>query len=572
MPLHHRKIPIIPKSPHVRPIAGQINRSYQVGRHNFTRACQGEYMTLTISSDKPFPENIKANIVTTMSSNNGKEWNVVPFERENAHTLVCRIASKHSGLHSFRAEFSLDNGASWHRDSVPDAWVLIDPPQVDGLCVYTLLPNVSGTFTDWKKDLKRIRDMGFNAVHLLPLTAMDTSESPYSAKDLFEVDPSYVDKSLDLDGLGQLEEFIEEAKSLNMRLIFDIVLNHIGVSSIMSQRAPDWIVPDPKQQDGFKRARCWTNHGWLIWEDLILINYEHPSESIRAKIWNYMIEYALFWAKYANDTGGFIRFDNLHSSDPGFVETLTKALHLEYPNVGVLAEYFTDETTLLYTGPNWGLNLSLATPWDYKFVPQLREYLNYIHRVSKHIRYFMPVTSHDSGTPAQEFGNVESTIPRYIAAALLGTGATGIVQGVEYGVLEKINFIGRRTKMQFPSEPKFSSFIKKINNILNDYSVFRQGDNCHFVDNEHEAIIAAYRKENGTQAYGFLIACNFDIFNPHLLKVDLSSILEMDGPFPCTDLLTNQTQIFAQAKFEITLPPSSVQVLRFLNPGELWKK
>ena len=42
-----------------------------------------------------------------------------------------------------------------------------------------------------------------------------------------------------------------------------------------------------------------------------------------------MIDYALFWAKYANDTGGLVRFDNLHSSNPDFVQRLTLALHSE---------------------------------------------------------------------------------------------------------------------------------------------------------------------------------------------------------------------------------------------------
>ena len=85
---------------------------------------------------------------------------------------------------------------------------------------------------------------------------------------------------------------------------------------------------------------------------MVLINYEHPSEAVRAEIWSYMTDYALFWAKYANDTGGFVRFDNLHSSDPAFVAALTTSLHAEYPEAGILAEYFTDESTLLRNGQN----------------------------------------------------------------------------------------------------------------------------------------------------------------------------------------------------------------------------
>ena len=442
MLIQHRRIPVLPECPRVRLIADHIVRSYPVGRQSFSRACQGEVLTLTITTENSIPDNIQARLVTTMNSDDGKAWNMAPFKRDSTRKLVCLMTPKHPGLHSFRAEFSVDKGSTWLRDTMPDAWVLIDPPQVDGLRIYTLIPTVSGTVTDWKADLKRIREMGFNTIHVLPITAMDTSESPYAAKDLFDIDHSYLVEGSKQDGLAQLEEYIEEAKAINIRLCFDIVLNHIGVSSTMSHRAPDWIVPDPNQQDGFRRARYWSNQGWQTWNDLVLINYEHPSEAIRAEIWSYMTDYTLFWAKYANDTGGFVRFDNLHSSDPDFVQALTMALHSEYPNVGILAEYFTDETTLLLTGPKWGLNLNLATPWNYKFVPQLREYLNYIHRVSKHVRYFMPITSHDAGSPAQEFGSADSTVPRYVAAALLGTGATGIVQGVEFGEMEQIKFIG----------------------------------------------------------------------------------------------------------------------------------
>jgi hypothetical protein len=278
-----------------------------------------------------------------------------------------------------------------------------------------------------------------------------------------------------------------------------------------------------------------------------------------------MIDYALFWAKYANDTGGFVRFDNLHSSDPDFVRALTHALHSEYPNVGILAEYFTDETTLLHTGPQWGLNLNLATPWDYKFVPQLREYLNYIHRVSKHIRYYMPVTSHDSGAPAQEFGSPESIVPRYIAAALMGTGATGIIQGVEFGELQKIEFIGRKQKIQFPDEPIFGRFIGQVNAILNEYPAFRHGGNFQFVDNEHAAIIAAFRKDIDMQDLGFLVVCNFDIYSPQHIFIDLTSVLGSEESLSYCELLSGETQTIETPHIELQLHQSSAQVFRFFK-------
>ena len=562
-PIRHRQIPVLPERPRVHPISSQIHRSYPTGRQNFSRACQGEIFTLTLTTEDPLLDTVQARLLTTLNSRPSDRWTEIPFERVDARTLACHVPLTCSGLYSFRATFSRDNGATWLPDTVPDAWVLVDPPQVDALRLYTLIPTVSGTIADWTADLPRIHAMGFNAIHLLPITTLDTSQSPYAAHDLFDVDPGYVAEATQKDGLTQLEDFVDTARGFGIRLCFDLVLNHIGIDSTMARRAPDWIVPDQNEPDGFRRARYWYDGGWSNWDDLVLIDFEHPSEAIRSEIWDYMTAYALFWAKFANDTGGFVRFDNLHGSDPDFIQAVTLALHAEYPEVGILAEYFTDEGTLLHTGPAWGLNLILATPWNYGFVPQLREYLTYLHRVSSHIRYFMPITSHDSGTPAQEFGSAESTIPRYVAAALLGTGATGMTQGVEFGAPHKIDFIGRKPKLSVPAEPKYAKFIGQVNAILAEHAAFRCGENCHFVDNGHPAIIAAFRQDHGPDAFGFLVVCNFDIHSPQCIVVDLSPFLTGEGPFPCTELLTGETQVLPRPHLEILLAPCAAQVLRF---------
>jgi starch synthase (maltosyl-transferring) len=519
---------------------------------------------LTITTADPLPPNVRACLKATLNSKGGAEWSTTLFALADERTLTCHVSLEQPGHHSFRAEFSLDNGVTWDRDTVPDAWILVDPPQVDGVRIYTMIPTVSGTIADWTADLERIHDMGFNAIHLLPVTVLDITESPYAARDLFDIDHSYLAEGLQEDSLTQLEKYISEAKRLGIRLCFDLVLNHVGANSDMARRAPDWLVPDQNQPDGLHRARYWSGQGWRSWNDLVLINYEHPSEAVRAEIWAYMTEYALFWARYANDTGGLVRFDNLHSSDRDFVETVTRSLHSEYPEVGLLAEYFTDERTLLTTGQEWGLNLILATPWNLKFVPQLREYLTYIHRVSEQIRYYMPITSHDSGAPAQEFGTADSTVPRYVAAALLGTGATGIPQGVEYGESERINFIGRKSRMKYPAEARFAKFVTCINTILAGNPAFRCGGNCQFVDDGHSAVIAAFRRDVSQNTRGFLVLCNFDTGRDQQITVDLAPIVRGDGPFSCCELISGEKVSFSQPTLDIVLSVCEAKVFMIL--------
>ena len=563
MPVSRRPIPPLPTVPRALSIAKDLRRSYPTGRLEYSRAFAGSVFELSISTGDRFSSNTRAVLVTTINAESPAESIEVPFERRNDRAFVCRITPKKPGLFSFWVRFSLDGGKTWTHDPIPDAWVLVDPPQVDHMRLYTLIPAASGTIADWSAELASIKGMGFNTVHLLPLTTLDTSQSPYSARDLFSVEPSYLAGGAAGDGLAQLERFIEMAKSLEIRLCFDLVLNHVGVDSHIARRAPEWIMPDETTPDGLRRAFYWCEKGKLPWNDLVLIDYEHPSQRIRADIWAYMTEYALFWAHYANETHGFVRFDNLHSSDKAFVDHVSRALRSAYPNVGIIAEYFTDAGTLLTTIPKWNLSLLLATPWDSRFVPKLREYLKYLHSLSEHARFFMPITSHDSGSPAQEFGAVESTVPRYVSAALMGTGATGITQGVEWGLREKVQFIGTQTRMERSGSPTFGDFLRRVNEILVTESVFRYGDNCHFVDNGHDAIIAAFRNDKRPGEAGCLVVCNFDIAGDQVLEADLSPFLGNAEIVRCVDLLSGEKLGFAGPRVRLTLGACRALVLKF---------
>jgi hypothetical protein len=145
----------------------------------------------------------------------------------------------------------------------------------------------------------------------------------------------------------------------------------------------------------------------------------------------------------------------------------------------------------------------------------------------------------------------------------LGTGATGIIQGVEFGEKERIRFIGRKKKMSYPDVPRFAQFISKVNAIMTDNPAFRRGENCQFVDNGHPAVIAAFRKETGTQVSGFLVVCNFDIHIPQSIEVNLLPFLGTNGPFPCIELLSGESQIFKNPLLQLQLPPCAAKVLRF---------
>ncbi len=264
MPIQRRQIPVLPERPAAEPVVSKAQRSYPMGRHLYSRAFAGKVMELTVCAAHHFAPNVRARLVTSLNARGGDAMEY-PFERTDDRTFTCRVTPERTGFYMFRTQFSSDGGSTWFPDPVPDAWVLVDPPQVDDLRLYTMIPSASGSITDWASDLPRIKEMGFNTVHLLPLTTLDASLSPYAARDLFDVDHSYLVSGFRSDGLSQLEDFVEKAKSLDLRLCFDLVLNHVGATSSMARHAPGWIVPDHNSPDGLKRAGYWSERGWQHW-------------------------------------------------------------------------------------------------------------------------------------------------------------------------------------------------------------------------------------------------------------------------------------------------------------------
>ncbi len=486
-------------------------------------------------------------------------WAYLQMENSSGRFFLDYFFTK-CGLYEFRIRYSHDRGKTWLWDSKPGRKVLVDPSGMRNLRMYTLIPSVSGTMTDWKKKLKEIKALNFNAVHLLPVTRMGKSESPYSAFDLFDIDPSYVDQNKGTGGLDQFEDFVEEAKKLDLKLYLDIVINHINPESIPAAECRNWIMKDSSESDGMKRAGCYHQNSWIRWDDLVLINYDNPDPGINYEIWNYMYHYVDFWANYADYTGGGLRFDNLHSSNPLFMMFLTGKLKGDYPDLILLGEYFTSTENFYKNVPEWQLNLILGNPWEYRLLPDLRKYLKKIHTQGG-LKYFLPLTTHDTGTPSQEYGSPCSTVPRYLTYSLLGTGQTGIVQGSETGIKEKIRFIGRQSDSLCDGDEDFRNEIKAINTILEKESIFHEIGNIRFVDNNHPAILAAIRSDiKGDDAY--LLVANFDIFNSASIDLNQRDFSLPFRRFILENIITGREISVTDMIFDMTLDPCGIRIFR----------
>lgn len=523
------------------------------------RRCQGDTLRLSVTCERQLPH-LQLRLVTNLEQADPQDWQRLPFAPQADGSFLLEQRLEQRGLWQFRLQASLDAGKTWWWDCALYTWLMVEPAAVREVKMYSLIPTASGTIKDWIELLPEIASMGFNMIHLLPLTRMDVSRSPYSAHDLFSFDADYLDPKDKRDGAAQFDDFVAAAQQHELGICVDLVLNHVGIGSQIIHQRPEWIVADPTEHDGFKRAG-WQGHGkWHKWGDLALLNYSHVDESCRRELWHYMLQYARFWATYAARTGGMIRLDNLHSTHDAFSRYVLHELRSEFPDLLIFAELFASQETNERLILDCGLNLLLGTQWEHHFVPELRRYLSWIHETGDRVRYFLPISTHDSGTPAEEFGDVMSTVPRYAISCFYGHGLTGLAQGVEYGNRKKIEFIDRSEPIRLDQAVDFRPIIREFHGLLDQHPVFHSIGNLRFVDDGHNAILGAWRRDPTDSSHGFLLCTNLDIFNAQTLYVNLEKHKLPKGTWH--DVHGGDSVKTSGNRMTITLPPCGVCILR----------
>jgi len=541
----------------------ELQRRFPVGKANYFRGFATCPMRLEVQLNEASRKS-QVQLRYACIDGQGEQWRDLAFTAEEEGDFSCELHIERPGRYLLDVRYTVD-GKRWMRDRNDYSYLLVDPEPCRLLKMYSFLPRLAGTIRDWEQDFERIRDMGFTMVHLLPVTVQDISNSPYAARDLFAIDRRYLNPDDQRSGLEQFDDLVDRMCELNLGLCVDLVLNHVGVTSVIARRRPEWIEVDPDEHDGLQRNGWWDGNTFHKWGDTVKLNYAHAHPPTRKTLWRYMKQYAYFWAEWANRTGGMIRLDNLHSSHYDFIRELLRDLRDRYPELIVQGEFFDAHQKTIQRVRDYGLNLLLATPWEVRFVPQLRQYMRFVHDQSQRVRYLFPVTSHDSGTPASEFGNVQATVPRYVLCALGGSGQTGMCMGVEYGVGEKLEFIGEPKRADFDTGHDFSPWIRRVNELLQQHSTFSNCGNIRFVDDGHDAIIAMWR-HNPFGEERFLILANLDIFHRQRLRIDLKQHdLPLRGCTLHDRLGTRHLSVIGQ-RLELSLKPCEAMVWEVEEP------
>lgn len=530
-----------------------LKRTFSDLTYSFVRLISNQEVKFECTLERPL--GLKVFLCTNLLSESEEQSELILMESDNDkdYHITFKVSDLRKGY--LRVLIESEKKGHFYYDAFKPTAVEVQPEGIELLKMYSMIPLASGHMKHWNAKLREIKAMGFDCVHLLPITKMGASQSPYSAADLYEIDPMYA------SSIADFEVFVRNAKSLKLRLCFDLVLNHISPDSQLAKDNPDWIVPDTTESDGLKRAGCWHEASWIRWDDLVLINFEHPDITTRTLIWNELKKYAMYWAKFAAETNGMLRLDNLHSSNEAFVTMLRQEIKEHYPDLIIFAEFFADDKELALKTYEWDLNLLLGQPWHYDFIPQLREYFQKVHSESLQLHHVTPITTHDTPSIQQMYSDSCFMIPRYAASSFLSCGKTGITMGVELAEQEKLKFIGKPYDLDISKDHPFKLELKRINDLLSQEKTLRQNSNLIFIDHGHEALLVALRKDRLDRGNDLIVAISMDKHHEQGLHVNLDSSLGLGDNVSFIELGV-QEQIEIKSSTYITLKPCSYRLFK----------
>ncbi|MDR6982170.1 glycosidase [Rheinheimera pacifica] len=201
-----------------------------------------------------------------------------------------------------------------------------------------------GDIAGMQNALPYIASMGYTAIWPMPLTENNQSAYSYhgyAATDLYNIDARYGTNQ-------QYRDFVAAANAKGIKVIQDIILNHIGYQHWWLSDLPDdnWL----NKQNILQGAPfVGTNHsrstiqdpyaskadtelftdGWFV-DTMPDLNQRHPLLA------TYLIQNSIWWVEYANLAG--IREDTYSYADKQFLSEWARRIMLEYPDFNIVGE------------------------------------------------------------------------------------------------------------------------------------------------------------------------------------------------------------------------------------------
>ncbi len=423
------------------------------------------------------------------------------------------------------------------------------------ILIYNLFPRLAGAMSTWKPHMERAKYMGFTWIYVNPLNYPGFSGSLYSIKDYYRINPLFLDDSQKSEE-QQVRDMLSVAHELGLKVMFDYVINHTAVDSVLIEPHSDWYLKKP---DGsIKHPQVWEGDKLVTtWGDLAEIDNENSSD--KENLWLYWSELANYYIDLGVD--GF-RCDAAYQVPVDlwhFLISRTKEYAYVKPEKR-LFRFFAEtlgceiEDVIALAQAGFDYNFNSSKYWDFVEPWCLKQYAENA-LVCRSVAF---AESHDTPRLAKELNSNEAAIKmRYLFSVIFSTGVM-MPLGMEYGFQDRVNVV--KSMPVDWEEPTLNlvEFIRKANELKINYKLFREDSfiEPQKVGNEK---IFAFLKISKDKTKKALVIINKDkrwhqpiAFNlPQILGCDLEQIRDISTEYA----LENVPEIL-----DYNLRPSQVMI------------
>ena len=310
--------------------------------------------------------------------------------------------------------------------------------------------------------LDYINDLGFTGIYLTPIQK-SPSYHKYNTEDYYEIDPSFGTKD-------DFRELVEEAHKRGIKIMLDLVFNHIGDTN------PIW--GQVEKSDWFHIKSDGTYETFAMEKHMPKWNTGNPDAR------KYLMDVALYWAEFGVD--GF-RLDVANEVSHDFWREFRRLIKSRYPDMFILGELWDDGMPWLL-GDQFDsvMNYSLAAA-IWKFVSGETNWQGLREDIAKYLTMypkdrqkflFNLLGTHDTDRILTICKGDKRKLKQALLILLSFAGSPMIFYGDEIGI-EGEGHDGTRKPMIFEStkiDGELRSFVKKLIAMRKEYDDMRSVD------------------------------------------------------------------------------------------------
>ncbi len=354
------------------------------------------------------------------------------------------------------------------------------PEWIKGQTIYELYVrsfSKEGTFNAVTDQLEDLKEQGFNVIWFMPvfpvgkLNRKGKSGCPYAVRDYFTVNPEYGSES-------DFKRLVKKAHALDMKIMIDMVLNHVACDYNMLKELPGLTKKD-EQGNPVRNVEEWS--------DVVDLDYA------QRETWEHALEILKFWI-IEYDIDGY-RCDVAGMIPLIFWEWAFPELKKLKPDFFMLAEWQSQflHKEVFHSSYDWNLYeimLRINTgeePASMLFDWQQLKTLVYPR--NSLVMHFLE--NHDKPRAAQVLGP-DKTIP-FLVFNYTMPGAPLVYNGQENGAQKYLTLFDKDDMNREPTDEQIKTSYRQLNQLRQSYPAM-WSDSYRVIENDFPDDVAIFEK------------------------------------------------------------------------------